>query len=115
MIDQENVLTGLECLITDEVPCQECSYNKKQSSCIKSIAKDAKELLKDQESVIETLKSDLDETLAVLSEQPDIVRCKDCKFLFYHPDSIMFCNRIHRFVSADWFCADAERKDNGDD
>ena len=48
--------------------------------CQRWILKDALVMLKEQESVIEALKSDLDETLKVLGEQPEIVRCKDCRF-----------------------------------
>lgn len=67
-------------------------------------------LLKDQESVIEALKSDLDETLTVLGEQAEIVRCKDCK---YWDSEEHNCNiKIGWFAcGADWFCADGERKD----
>ena len=41
----------------------------------------------------------------------EIVRCKDCKFLSSPPGSVMFCEHIHKFVDADWFCADGEHKD----
>lgn len=37
-------------------------------------------LLKDQESVIEALKSDLAETLEVLAQKPEVVLCKDYRF-----------------------------------
>lgn len=50
MSDKEKVLKGLECLITNEVPCEGCPYDEdKHFSCLKSIAKDALELLKEQE------------------------------------------------------------------
>ena len=52
MSDREKVLTGLECLITDEVPCKECLYDKKRSYCIKSIALDAKRLIEEQQKLI---------------------------------------------------------------
>ena len=48
MIDREKVLTGLECLIADKVPCKECPY-RKHSYCIKSIAIDAKRLIEEQQ------------------------------------------------------------------
>ena len=43
-----------------------------------------------------------------LTEQPDIVRCKDCKLYLGHG----YCNRsgIHLEVNDDWYCADGERK-----
>jgi len=50
MPDREKVLKGLECLITDEVPCEGCQYNG-SGYCLKNIAKDARELLKEQEPV----------------------------------------------------------------
>ena len=50
MIDRKKVLTGLECLITDEVPCEGCPYSD-GSYCVSGIAKDAFELLKEQEPV----------------------------------------------------------------
>lgn len=55
MIDREKVLTGLECLITDEVPCKECPYDKKRSYCIKSIAIDAKRLIEEQQKLIDEI------------------------------------------------------------
>lgn len=51
MIDREKVLTGLECLIADKVPCKECPY-RKRSYCIKSIAIDAKRLIEEQQKLI---------------------------------------------------------------
>lgn len=49
---RERVIKGLECLITSEVPCDGCPYNEgENSSCLKNIAKDALELLKEQEPV----------------------------------------------------------------
>lgn len=62
-------------------------------------------LLKDQQSVIEALKSDLSETLAVLGEQPEIVLCKDCK----RKDTLSCPKAPVR--PDDWFCADGERKE----
>ena len=52
MPDREKVLKGLECLITDEVPCEGCQYNG-SGYCLKNIAKDARELLKEQAAVID--------------------------------------------------------------
>ena len=49
MTDIDKVLTGLECLITNEPPCDEgCPYYGSWH-CLKNIAKDARELLKEQE------------------------------------------------------------------
>lgn len=61
------------------------------------------------------------DSIAVLKEQPEIVRCKDCKHLEHlkHLDEIngreCYVCRKHTFTgmrSPDWFCADGERKDN---
>lgn len=47
--DREKVIKGLECLITNEVPCDGCPYNEgENSSCLRNIANDALELLKEQ-------------------------------------------------------------------
>ena len=52
MTDREKVIKGLECLITNEVPCDGCPYNEgENSSCLRNIANDALELLKEQEPV----------------------------------------------------------------
>ena len=50
MTDREKVLKGLECLITNETPCEGCPYNG-SGYCMKNIAKDARELMKEQEAV----------------------------------------------------------------
>lgn len=60
-------------------------------------------LLKEQKSVIEALKSDLDETLAVLGKQAEIVRCKNCK---HHLECDYWIEN-----GDDWFCADGKRKE----
>lgn len=45
-----------------------------------------------------------------LTEQPDIVRCKDCKH--YRPGRLIECAKIHHSKqSREWFCADGERRD----
>lgn len=50
MPDREKVVKGLECLITNKVPCDGCPYNKGENlSCLRNIANDALELLKEQE------------------------------------------------------------------
>lgn len=75
-------------------------------------------LLKEQESVIEALKSDLDETLAVLGEQAEIVRCADCKYCVKEPSGELYCDILavgyeplgSKKVNGDWYCADGERR-----
>jgi hypothetical protein len=68
------------------------------------VADEAAILLKEQESVIEAIKSDLDETLKVLGEQPEIIRCRDCK-----RKGTLSCPKAP-VRPDDWFCADGERR-----
>ena len=59
--------------------------------------------------------------LALLKEQPQIIRCKDCKYgeptRNVYGDERISCSNTHGYVDSlcftmppDWFCADAERK-----
>ena len=50
MPDREKVIMGLDCLITNEVPCDECPYYG-SGYCTKNIAADALALLREQEAV----------------------------------------------------------------
>jgi DNA-directed RNA polymerase subunit RPC12/RpoP len=79
MPDREKVLKGLECLITDEVPCEGCLYNG-SGYCLKNIAKDARELLKEQEPVEPTAN---DEAIRVT------YNCGECGYL------VGFVSTIH--------------------
>ena len=49
MPDREKVIKGLKCLITDGVPCNGCPYYGR-GYCIKNIASDALDLLKEQDN-----------------------------------------------------------------
>ena len=59
-----------------------------------------------------------DEAIKRLKEQPDIVRCKDCKHLFDGEHTENCCDVLMKktgwlkeiSVSLDWFCADGERR-----
>lgn len=64
----------------------------------------------------------IDETLALLKEQEAVVRCKDCRHWLpmdrfhqdYHPgrgDCELNC-WVRDF---DWYCADGERRESGND
>lgn len=52
--------------------------------------------------------------LELLKEQPDIVRCKDCKHYGYHNmtnvDGFCYCLKRHEYPHPDWFCADGKRR-----
>lgn len=48
-----------------------------------------------------------------LKEQPQIVRCNDCKYRFVDGDNVRFnmCLLNHNKVqSDDWYCADGEKR-----
>lgn len=47
------------------------------------------------------------DSLALLKEQPQIVRCKDCK---HYKDGKCFYTMRRHGLKDDWFCADGERK-----
>lgn len=57
MTDINKVLTGLECLITNAVPCEGCPYYG-SGYCLRIIAKDAKELIQYQHEHIEAFLKD---------------------------------------------------------
>ena len=69
-------------------------------------------LLKEQESIIESLKSDLHETLEVVSGRLNVVRCKDCRHQnWVNAETGCIVCKFGRGTNApDWFCADGERK-----
>ena len=105
MTDRKKVIKGLE----DSFANQGCGYMDGVGELYAVSGEDLQNaiaLLKEQESVIDALKSDLAETLAVLGKCAEIVRCKDCK---YHDekDGKNFCDCGNR--PDDWFCADGER------
>ena len=71
--------------------------------------------MSDREKVINDLQTqieELEERLAIVLEgQPEIVRCKDCKW--YHQafaNEGRCVNHDNDFHKPDWFCADGERK-----
>lgn len=50
---------------------------------------------------------DAEQILAMLKNQPQIVRCKDCK---HWEQSNGHCPFNSIFTNAEWFCADGERR-----
>ena len=53
---------------------------------------------------------------ALPSEQPEIIRCKECKHRYTDGENVVFnvCELNHNKVqSDDWYCADAERRTDG--
>ena len=118
MTDREKVIKGLE-HCANEADCRGCVYQEqmKDRSDGCDCMREALAMLKEQESVIEALKSDLNETLAVLGEQAEIVRCRDCKY--WSAERINDFNKCRRWIKVgvknfatmgDWFCADGKRR-----
>ena len=75
------------------------------------IVDDAITLLKEQEDLNKALVDQCDRIRRLvieLAEQPQIVRCKDCK----HYEYGYGCKLWHTLYNQndDWFCADGERK-----
>lgn len=77
-------------------------------------------MMPDMEKVIEGLKelhgssetmTLIAETISLLKEQPEIVRCKDCKHGTYvvGVGMLPFVKRCGVDHELDWFCADGER------
>jgi hypothetical protein len=55
------------------------------------------------------------EAVAMLKEQPEIVRCKDCEHCYFASNRIpseqnYACGKHGFDVAPDWFCADGEKK-----
>ena len=88
MIDREKVLKGLDCC-SDLARCEECPYDQHAlfiAECTSALAKDALELLKEQEDRIGVLNKAIEQTpkptklLDVFGDgYAKVVRCKDCK------------------------------------
>lgn len=96
MADREKVIKGLEyCCASEKNRCEanSCPYWESEICCIDEMLADALELLKEQGEEISRLKSELHgfgdlfhtlskKTEEAIADQPEIVRCKDCKY--YH-------------------------------
>ena len=97
MINKEKVIEGLElCLKTiDEPDCRkECPYYE---ACQKYEGR----------VIFQPLMRD---TLALLKEQLEIVRCKDCKRRGTYDCPVYVGGDGMYSEPDDWFCADGERK-----
>ena len=62
------------------------------------------------EQIGKGLGSKMDDIVAMLKEQPQIVRCKDCKKHDTYDCNITYLTT--QKTPNDWFCADGERKDD---
>ncbi len=101
MSDMETVLKGLECC--RKTSCESCPYN----------ATDVK-----NSNPICLINEMLSDVLALLKEQPEIVRCKDCKHRGdRHKCIIAFVAEKQKMLfsfyddNGEWFCADGKRRD----
>lgn len=80
---------------------------------------DALALLKEQKETIERQERHLATMYAnqIMNEdRPEIVRCKNCKHgtdpILPYRKGCVWCERVNRHNSEDWFCADGERRDD---
>jgi len=98
MSDREKTIKGLE-YCSELQTCFGCPYCKGSPTCQDDLCKDALQLIK---------------------EQPEIIRCKDCKYIERLPwlddeaFKAMVC-RKHNYTGMrkeDFFCADGERKED---
>ena len=99
MPDREKVIKGLEIcvnMVPGKYDCYKCPYEIDGSDCEINSTNDA---------------------IALLKEQPEIVRCKDCKH--WSAERINDYNKCKRWINVgvnnfatmgDWFCADGERR-----
>lgn len=124
-MDREKVISGLQrCRLVNKVNCDKCPYDYNgrgngKSECTAELAEDILAMLKEQEGIISALKSDVKETLEVVSGQLNVVHCKDCKhwqrresggYGTCESENMNICG----FTDADWFCADAWKRDSYD-
>lgn len=104
MAEREKVIKGLE-ICTKDIPmsnavhkddfCKECPYyNAKYRYCWNQIV-----MMRD--------------ALALLKEQPEIVRCRDCKWHEMQGEMLL-CKAQDKPHTYDWYCADGRKKDDGE-
>lgn len=85
MEKREKVIKGLECCskgaVTPYIPtireCADCPYSQPEIPCTRLLAKEAIELLKEQQETIWALEIDLDDTLDVMCEYAEKVKAQE--------------------------------------
>jgi len=116
MPDREKVIKGLSNHVYGHphTRCHKCPYwgtgAHGSSECTVLFA-DALALLKEQEAEISKISKAYLDLVGKASRQPQIIRCKDCKF---YPDGEgstgwLPCRNI--ITPPGWYCADGVRKD----
>lgn len=93
MTERERVIKALDTHLLPPTGCDDCLYVDAGRNCYRLLLTDALKLLK---------------------EQPEIVRCKDCKWFSEkgfckHPDG-----GAGNIRPADWFCGDGKRRETND-
>ena len=126
MPDFEKVIKGIEhCRLGSAGCTMDCPYDMPEN-CTNILMTDALVLLKEQDRLLCKQQKDIDKLQADYAmlrhkflEKTQIVRCKDCKYWVgnWLEGGNMIntkCTLSHRYPQpSDWFCADGERKDNG--
>ena len=111
-VDREKVISQLE---TDYRDAEHRGWILVPVSRI--TVKNAIALLKEQETEISRISNEYLDLVKKASKQPQIVRCKDCKYAEVdmccsHP-SEWNNSETRNHNNPDWFCADGEVKDDG--
>lgn len=95
-IDRDKVVTWLT-ICGENSDCSECCpYHAEHRT----------------EDAIECMSALMRDALELLKEEPEIVRCKDCKHYHYDKDQIPYCDDIDYGYGwrDDDFCSHAERR-----
>ena len=131
-MNKDNLMKALECRadMTPPFDCEHCDYldrSDEWGTCdAKKFCTDVFALLKEQEAEISKISNAYLDLVGKASKQPEIVRCKDCKWWDKKENSPYgYCHAckhghysehweigIYRRYKGDWFCADAERKND---
>lgn len=126
LIDREKVIKAFEICDNNEdgIVCKNCPYKEDKwngawedetgKTCFQTLHADVLALLKDQQNVISGLKVINDGLCEAVTEQKQIVRCKDCKHSKPYSTGdgkfLYGCKFGNRLGEGDWFCADGERR-----
>ena len=91
MVDREKVIKAIEYCFNIDDPCEQCPYDG--IDCISKMKADA---------------------LALLKEQPEIIRCKDCIFGEHERNNgtgmeWIYCKHHRENRPKEWFCASGSR------
>jgi len=91
-------------------PYYEGEHSLRTGACERALHLDALALMKEQQNQIWEMQDRAEYLEDKLKEQPQIVRCKDCK---HHKKDTCSADAGMAFPPPDdWFCADGERKDS---